>query len=103
MPSFQNTALPGARSRTVRQLLRAALATAPAFACAQGGGLGRVQDGLNQIQAAMLGISAVIITIAIIWAGWQLLYEGKRFSDIARIFFGAILIGAAPGLGAMFV
>lgn len=86
-----------------RALFASALMAGARVGLANTGGLDRVASGLTLVQTTMLSVSGIIITIAIIWAGWQLLYEGKSFSDIARIFFGAILIGAAPGLAALFV
>jgi type IV secretion system protein VirB2 len=90
-------------SRATTRLAFVASLTLSTLARAQSGGLDKVNQGLSWVQTAMLGASATIITIAIVWAGWQMLYEGKRFHDVARVFFAAILIGAAPGLGAMFV
>lgn len=67
------------------------------------GGLTKAEQGLNWVQQTMLAFSATVISIAIIWTGWQMLYEAKRFSELARIFFAALLIGSATALGALFV
>ncbi|QVN18976.1 TrbC/VirB2 family protein [Burkholderia pyrrocinia] len=50
---------------------------------------------LNQVSAALTAIGVVTCTIAIMWAGFKMLFQHVQFGDIAKIFIGAILIGGA--------
>jgi type IV secretion system protein VirB2 len=73
----------------------------PAYAA--GGGLDKVNEGLENIRTGLLVISAVVITLAIMWAGYKLLVAHAQVMDIARIFCGAMLIGGASGIAGWFL
>lgn len=47
--------------------------------------------------------SILIVTIAIIFAGYQIAFAHKRISDVAPILIGGLLIGAAGQLAVMVI
>ena len=50
---------------------------------------------LGQVQNVLTGVSVVVVTIAIIFAGYQIAFAHKRITEVAPILIGGILIGAA--------
>lgn len=47
--------------------------------------------------------SVLVVTIAIIFAGYQIAFAHKRISDVAPILIGGLLIGAAGQLAVMVI
>ncbi|MCZ8108947.1 MAG: TrbC/VirB2 family protein [Burkholderiales bacterium] len=89
-------------SRTLLQRLSAlaptlALALAAAPAHAQ---LEKVNTTLTLIQTTLIGVSVVCLTIAIIWAGYKMIFQHARWTDISNIVIGGILIGASGPIAA---
>ncbi len=56
--------------------------------------------GINKILNA---VSIVVVTIAVIFSGYQIAFAHKRISDVAPVMIGAILIGAAGQIAKMFL
>jgi type IV secretion system protein VirB2 len=55
---------------------------------------------LDQI-TNLLGIASIaVVTIAIVFAGYQIAFAHKRISDVAPILIGGLLIGGASQLAA---
>jgi type IV secretion system protein VirB2 len=66
-------------------------------ACAKVGGF---VDNLVKL----LGfISVGVVTVAIIFAGYQISFAHKRFSDVAPILIGGLLIGGAAQIATWFM
>lgn len=74
-----------------------ALAVASAPAHAQ---LEKVNTTLTLIQTTLIGVSVVCLTIAIIWAGYKMIFQHARWTDISNIVIGGILIGASGPIAA---
>jgi len=70
-----------------------ALAT-PAFAQ-----VSQLTNGLNWIKVTIQGVGAVIIIIALMWVGVQMMFMHAKWSQVAHIFFGGILVGGAAAIG----
>ena len=103
---------------TARQSLRADLRTlvnttlvaalvVPGLAMAQGVGgtdaIGTTCGFLGSILGLLNAVSIVVVTIAIIFSGYQIAFAHKRITDVAPIMIGAILIGAAGQIAKMFL
>lgn len=99
-----------ARSSSLRKLsssfclavaFTAALAL-PEIALAGGGDIGEFGDKtcefLQNITRLLNIASIAVVTIAIIFAGYQIAFAHKRISDVAPILIGGLLIGAAGQL-----
>ena len=69
------------------------------FTTAEGGACRFV----NNIQLVLNLISVSVVTIAIIFAGYQIAFAHKRISDVAPVLIGGVLIGAAGQIAKMLV
>lgn len=100
-----------AASNRSRQLARAARIAAisclamPALAMAQDAAeaQGRVSTFLNNLNSLLNLASIAVVTIAIIFAGYQIAFNHKRISDVAPVLLGGFLIGAAAQIAKMLV
>lgn len=57
----------------------------------------------TNINKILNAISIVVVTIAVIFSGYQIAFAHKRISDVAPVMIGAILIGAAGQIAKMFL
>ena len=88
-------------------LITVALAM-PATALAQaapdfGGTDSKVTGFLQNINGLLNLASIAVVTIAVIFAGYQIAFAHKRISDVAPILIGGFLIGAAAQIAKMLV
>ncbi len=95
-------------ARRSRPPLRAALACGalallPTIAWAQdvAGATTRVQSFFGNINALLNVASIAVVTIAIIFAGYQIAFNHKRIGDVAPVLIGGFLIGAAAQIAKM--
>ena len=86
--------------------LFATFALAPMIALAGNGYEGtdaKVEGFLDNI-TGLLGLASIaVVTIAIIFAGYQIAFNHKRISDVAPILIGGLLIGAAGQIASMVI
>jgi type IV secretion system protein VirB2 len=68
------------------------------FARAQG--FERVNTTVTNVQAILVTISVAVVTIAIIWAGFKMIFSGARLADVANVLIGGTLIGGAAAFAA---
>ena len=59
----------------------------------------QLTSGLDWIKTTITGIGVVAIVIAIMWVGIQMMFMHAKWSQVAHIFFGGILIGGAAAIG----
>lgn len=85
----------------------AALATAllmPGLALAQIGEAGEKVCGFfENINALLNAASVVVVTISVIFSGYQIAFAHKRIADVAPPLIGGVLIGAAAQVAKMVV
>ncbi|WP_226470228.1 TrbC/VirB2 family protein [Luteimonas panaciterrae] len=62
---------------------------------------GAVCSFLTNINTILNIASIAVVTIAIIFAGYQIAFAHKRISDVAPILIGAVLIGGAAQFAKM--
>ncbi|GAB3383580.1 TrbC/VirB2 family protein [Lysobacter fragariae] len=67
------------------------------------GTVGRVSGFLGKINKLLNIASIAVVTIAVIFAGYQIAFAHKRISDVAPILIGGFLIGAAAQLAHMVI
>lgn len=84
------------------------LATVPGLALAQaaadfGGTDSKLTGFLQNINGLLNLASIAVVTIAVIFAGYQIAFAHKRISDVAPILVGGFLIGAAAQIARMLV
>lgn len=58
---------------------------------------------IKNIHTILNLMSVAVVTIAIIFAGYQIAFAHKRISDVAPILIGGLLIGAAGQIAKMLV
>ncbi|MCD8213459.1 MAG: TrbC/VirB2 family protein [Campylobacter sp.] len=74
----------------------------PNFASAAGG-LDKVNSFLDNLSSWLTAGGAVIATIAIIIAGYKIMYGGKTVGEVAPIIIGGVLIGSASAITSFFI
>lgn len=55
----------------------------------------------SNIQSLLSMASVAVVTIAVIFAGYQIAFAHKRIADVAPILVGGLLIGAAGQIASM--
>ena len=85
-------------ARRVAAGAAALLVTSPAWAQ-----LAQVNTLLTTIQTTLLGVGGVICSISIIWAGFRMMFQHARFSDVASVFIGGIFVGCATVIAGMLI
>lgn len=68
-----------------------------------GGGLSVVKTFLDNIGTILNAASIVVVTIAIIFAGYQISFNNKRISEVAPVLIGGVLIGGAGQIASMLI
>jgi len=72
----------------------------PAFAQ---GGLSSVNTFMQTVVDLLRGAGILIVTIAIMWCGYKMLFKGASFSEVAMIFVGGLLIGGAATIASYLI
>jgi len=57
----------------------------------------------SNINKILNAVSIVVVTIAVVFSGYQIAFAHKRFTEVAPVLIGAILIGAASQIANMFL
>jgi type IV secretion system protein VirB2 len=89
--------------QTIRSIRRPWLAGLGLCALAQmahAQGFERVNTTVTNVQAILVTISVAVVTIAIIWAGFKMIFSGARLADVANVLIGGTLIGGAAAFAA---
>lgn len=58
---------------------------------------------MGNVHTILKAVSIVIVTVAIIFAGYQIAFAHKRISDVAPVLIGGLLIGAAAQIATMMI
>lgn len=109
MKGFNQQQAKGSCSKTsLRNACIAALLAMPGMAFAAGapdfGGTDSKVTGFLQNINGLLNLASIaVVTIAVIFAGYQIAFAHKRISDVAPILVGGFLIGAAAQIAKMLV
>jgi len=74
--------------------------TEPAFAQ---GGLSSVNTFLDNVVSILRGAGVLIVTVAIMWCGYKMIFKGASFSEVAMIFVGGLLIGGAATISSYLI
>lgn len=99
----------GARAGALRNLAVVALIVLPCLAAqaqgaAGGSDLATTTCGfVKTIVGVLNAVSIVVVTIAVIFSGYQIAFAHKRIGDVAPVFIGALLIGAATQIAKLFL
>lgn len=97
-----------AHRQALRNTAIAALIIVPCLAMAQaGGGAGDLTSAtcgvLGKVKTLLNAVSIIVVTIAVIFSGYQIAFAHKRIGDVAPVFIGGLLIGAAGQVANMLI
>ena len=73
----------------------------PRLALAQG--FDKINTTVTNVNAILVTISVAVVTIAIIWAGFKMIFQGARLADVANVLIGGTLIGGAAAFASYIV
>lgn len=77
------------------------IAALPRLAAAQG--FDQVNTTVTNVVTILVTISVAVVTIAIIWAGFKMIFQGARLADVANVLMGGTLVGGAAAFAAYIV
>lgn len=77
------------------------LATAAPAVLAQG--FDKINETVTNVNTILVTISIAVVTIAIIWAGFKMIFQGARLADVANVLIGGTLIGGAAAFASFIV
>ena len=77
------------------------LATLPSALLAQG--FDKINTTVTNVNAILVTVSVAVVTIAIIWAGFKMIFQGARLSDVANVLIGGTLVGGAAAFASFIV
>lgn len=103
-PSLATSAFP--HMQVLRGAAIAALIIVPCMAMAQvgTGDLTSATCGvLGKVKTLLNAVSIIVVTIAVIFSGYQIAFAHKRIGDVAPVFIGGLLIGAAGQIANMLI
>jgi len=89
---------------TFKHLIRhiaPAMGLLPLAAIAQG--FDKINTTVTNVQTILVTISIAVVTIAIIWAGFKMIFQGARLADVANVLIGGTLIGGAAAFASFIV
>ena len=88
-----------------KAMLFVAMLSMPHLLFAQDADFGETCEVIGSFFAGIEGllkfISILVITVAIIFCGYQIAFANKRISDVAPVMIGAVLIGGASTIATM--
>ena len=85
----------------VSAAMAAAVALLPKLALAQG--FDKINTTVTNVNAILVTISIAVVTMAIIWAGFKMIFQGARLADVANVLIGGTLIGGAAAFASFIV
>ena len=91
---------PPYRAAAVR-LASALYVALPRLSSAQG--FDKINTTVTNVQAILVAISIAVVTIAIIWAGFKMIFQGARLVDVANVLIGGTIIGGAAAFATFIV
>ena len=74
-------------------------AASPAVAA----GFDKINDTVVNVNTILVTVSVAVVTIAIIWAGFKMIFQGARLTDVANVLIGGTLVGGAGAMAAYIV
>ena len=62
------------------------------------GGIDKVNTFLQNLSTALYAIGAILLTIAFMWGGSKIMFQGQTLREVAPIFIGGVLFGSASAI-----
>ena len=89
------------RFNPLRAVALASIAGLPRLASTQG--FDKINTTVTNVQTILVTISIAVVTIAIIWAGFKMIFQGARLADVANVLIGGTLVGGAAAFASYIV
>ena len=93
--------LPAQVTRAGAALAPIGLTPLPSLSLAQG--FDKINTTVTNVNAILVTISIAVVTIAIIWAGFKMIFQGARLADVANVLIGGTLVGGAAAFASYIV
>ena len=81
----------------------AALFALALFAMPASAQITKVNTVMTNVQSMLIGISIIVVTIALLWVGYKMVFQHAKWSEVSNVIIGAIIVGGAPGIAAWLV
>lgn len=65
------------------------------------GGLGNANKLFENIAVALKGVSAIILTLAVMVAGYKIMWGGSTVREVAPFIIGGIILGSAAYIASL--
>lgn len=75
----------------------------PSMAMADADASSNICSVLNTLNTLLNGASIIVVTIAIIFSGYQIAFAHKRIAEVAPALIGGVMIGAAAQIAKMVI
>ncbi len=62
-----------------------------------------VTSVLTSFKSILVGAAVVLCTIAILWAGFKIIFGHAKLTDVANILIGAVLVGGAGSIAQLLI
>jgi type IV secretion system protein VirB2 len=66
-------------------------------------GFNKINTTVTNINGILVTVSIAVVTIAIIWAGFKMIFQGARLADVANVLIGGTLVGGAAAFASFIV
>ena len=66
-------------------------------------GFEKINTTATNVNAILVTISITVVTIAIIWAGFKMIFQGASLTDVANVLIGGTLVGGAAAFASYIV
>lgn len=63
----------------------------------------QLNQTLENVAKLLQGAGVAVVTVAIVWAGYKMVFQHSRWSDVSTVVLGAIFIGAAGSIATWLV
>lgn len=63
-----------------------------------GGGIDKVNDLFESLKDALFALGVVITTIAFMWAGFKVMFQGQTLREVATPLIGGVVVGSASAI-----
>ena len=67
------------------------------------GGIDKVNTFAQNLSIALYGIGAAVLTIAFMWAGFKVMFQGQTLREVAPVFIGGVIVGSASAIAAYLI
>ena len=89
--------VPKMSARNAFALASVTVLSSPAFAQFE-----KATEALNKVQSFLLTIGVIIVTIAIMFVGFRMMFQAATWKDVAPLFWGGVFVGGGAAIAALF-